>query len=128
MRQLLDRFLPGCQHIAIEVLFRFDSICTSISCIFANLAKKSKNKAEKLLQEHDDKIQSAITEGKNIITKSVDAANTQAKNDTQSAKVNSIKEIENKKSELAEQKTIARQKLEAEVSEIANKIMTKVMK
>jgi len=91
-------------------------------------ANKASDEAQKLLQDRDEKLRNTAIESKNYITKKLEKANFDVKNEISKAKAESIKQINDYKKELEKQEEQISDELSQTIDDTAKIIMAKVMK
>ena len=89
--------------------------------------KNSKDKAQKLLDEKDKRLNETLFEAKKIVTDRVNQANEEAKTKTDNAKTDSAKKIESAKKELLSEKQQIADALKNNVKTLAETISFKIL-
>ena len=90
-------------------------------------AKNSKDKAQKLLQEKDKRLNDTLFEAKKIVSDRVNQANDEAKLKTDNAKSESMKKIDAAKSELHNEEMQTSDILKENVKSLAESISSKIL-
>ena len=92
-----------------------------------NDAQNSKNKADSLLQEKDDRLNKTLIESRKIVSDKINEANEKSQSLTNQAKQTSKNKIDEAKKHLSEEENQTTEALKSNVKDIAENISSKIL-